>query len=128
MQNKIKYISYKGASLSLAALFVILLLAGACSTTRRLGEDEVLYTGVKKIQINPTGDEKLPSALVDELTEAVNVRPNNPYPLISPYKRTPFPIGLWVYNNWNDSASGIYGWLYKLLVKQPVLVLSLIHI
>ena len=29
------------------------LLAASCSTTRRLGSDEVLYTGVKKILIEP---------------------------------------------------------------------------
>ena len=29
------------------------LLAAACSTTRRLGTDEVLYTGVRKIRIEP---------------------------------------------------------------------------
>ena len=28
-------------------------LLAACSTTRRLGADEVLYTGVKKIRIEP---------------------------------------------------------------------------
>ena len=107
--------------LPLCALCLISIIAVSCSTTRRLGEDEVLYNGMK-IKINPTGDEKIPSALVSQLQQAVNVKPNNPYPLLSPYKRTPFPIGLWVYNNWNDSAGGIYGWLYRQLAKPPVLV------
>ncbi len=107
------------ATFALCVLCVI--LAGACSTTRRLADDEVLYNGMK-IKINPTGDEKLPSALVSDLQQAVNVKPNNPWPLISPYKRDPLPIGLWVYNNWNDSARGVYGWLYRMLAKPPVLV------
>lgn len=105
------------------ALFLILaaMLAG-CSTTRRLGDNEVLYTGVKKIQINPTDNEKLPDALVSEVKEAVNVKPNNPMPFMSPYVRTPFPIGLWVYNNWNPDSKGLKGWLYRNLVSQPVLI------
>lgn len=34
-------------------LLAAVLLLAACSTTRRLGEGEVLYTGVKKIRIEP---------------------------------------------------------------------------
>ncbi|MDO4335667.1 MAG: BamA/TamA family outer membrane protein [Bacteroidales bacterium] len=102
----------------------LLLLAAACSTTRRLDEGDVLYTGVKKITINPTDDEKLPAALVSDLNQAVAVRPNNSIPLLYPYSklRIPFPLGLWVYNNWNDSAGGLKGWLYDRLVSQPVLI------
>ncbi|MDE5850640.1 MAG: BamA/TamA family outer membrane protein [Muribaculaceae bacterium] len=100
---------------------LILMLAAACSTTRRLGEDQTLYNGMS-VKINPTDGEKLPSALVSEITQAVNVKPNNPWPLLSPYRRYPLPYRLWVYNNWNDSAGGLYGWLYKKLAVQPVLV------
>lgn len=107
---------------TLTPIFLLLvMLAAACSTTRRLGEDEVLYNGMS-VKINPTDGEKLPSALVSELTQAVNVKPNNPWPLLSPYKRYPLPYRLWVYNNWNDSAGGLYGWLYKKLAVQPVLI------
>ncbi len=113
---------FRGATFALAALFLSLLLAGACSTTRRLGEDQVLYTGIKKIQINPTGDEKLPDELVSELKQAVNVKPNNALPFITPYIRYPFPYGLWVYNYWSDSLKGVLGWIYRTLVEQPVLI------
>lgn len=122
MQNNRSLRTFRGATLSLATLFVILLLAGACSTTRRLGEDEVLYTGIKKLQINPTGDDKLPSALVSELTTAVDAKPSSALPFITPYKQSPLPYGLWVYNYWNDSAKGVFGWLYRSLVSQPVLI------
>ena len=105
----------------LPLILILFILAVACSTTSRLGEDEILYNGMK-VKINPTGDEKLPDALVSELKQAVNVKPNNPYPIISPYIRTPLPYGLWVYNHWNDSARGIYGWLYRKLVEKPVLI------
>lgn len=106
---------------ALAAATALLMLWG-CSTTRRLAPGEVLYTGVKKVKINPTAGEKLPPAMVAEIKQAVNVKPNNPMPFLSPYMRTPFPIGLWVYNNWNDSARGLKGWLYRKLVAEPVLI------
>ncbi|MDE6742228.1 MAG: BamA/TamA family outer membrane protein, partial [Muribaculaceae bacterium] len=75
-----------------------------------------------KVKINPTGDEKLPDALVSDLKQAVNVKMNNPIPLISPYIPSPIPYGLWVYNYWNDSAKGVYGWFYRQLASPPVLV------
>ena len=120
MLNKHKAGALRGAAGTLAAMALLLMLAAACSTTRRLGEDETLYNGMS-IKINPTDGEKLPAALVTDLQQAVNVKPNNPWPLISPYRRSPFPLGLWVYNNWNDSAGGLYGWAYRKLVSQPVL-------
>ncbi len=122
MQNNRNIRSFKGATVGLVALFVFLMLAGACSTTRRLGEDEVLYTGIKKIQINPTDGEKLPDALVADIKQAVNVKPNNALPFITPYVRYPFPYGLWVYNYWSDSLKGVLGWVYRTLVEQPVLI------
>lgn len=109
---------------ALGMLLTVILIFCACSTTKRLGENEVLYTGVKKIKITPAGDEKIPSGITSAIKEAVNVKPNNPMPFLSPYMRTPFPIGLWVYNNWSDSSKGIKGWLYKKLVAQPVLISS----
>lgn len=99
-----------------------LALLAACSTTRRIPDDETLYTGVSKFDVKPSPGEKLPSEMVAQLKKTIDVKPNNPMPFMSPYVRTPFPIGLWVYNNWNDSARGLKKWLYDKLVSQPVLV------
>ena len=106
---------------ALALALLLLLGSVGCSTTRRLGEGQVLYTGVSKFSVSTPGDSvRLPGDLKGQLEKIINVKPNNP--LISPYVRTPFPIGLWVYNNWNDSAKGLKGWLYRKLVSQPVLI------
>lgn len=104
------------------SLMTLLLLASACSTTKKLTEGETLYTGVKKFNIQPTDNEKLPSEMVSDMKEAINVAPNNPMPFLSPYMRTPFPVGLWVYNNIPDSARGFKGWIYRHFAKEPVLV------
>ncbi len=101
---------------------LLVLMASACSTTRRIPQGETLYTGVKKFDVVPEEGSKLPAGLMENLTTAIDYKPNNPMPFMSPFKRTPFPVGLWVYNNWNDSAKGIKGWLYRKLVAQPRLI------
>lgn len=102
-------------------LSVMLLIAAGCSTTRRLGPDDILYTGVKKIDIQtPDKNQKAAPGLSEAVLSAVNVKPNNC--LYSPYLRYPFPLGLWVYNNWSNPPSGFRHWLYEKLVSEPVLI------
>lgn len=98
---------------------IMILLATSCSTTCRLAEGEVLYTGVKKLAYHQDSV-KLDTDVKDQIFSAINVKPNNP--LYSPYLRTPFPIGLWVYNHWDADSKGIKGWLYKHLVARPVTI------
>lgn len=105
-----------------ALLVAAIAIVTGCSTTGKIPDGEQLYTGVKKVDIKNSGSDELPDAMVTEMKEAVNVAPNNPMPFLSPYHRTPFPVGLWVYNNWSDSSKGLKGWLYNLLVSEPVLI------
>ena len=104
-------------------LIVALLLAMvvvSCSTTRRLSTEDPLYTGVKRVSFESVEGQSLPSDVKSQVKEAVNVAPNNC--LISPSVRYPFPVGLWVYNNWDNNATGVKGWLYEKLVEEPVLL------
>lgn len=103
---------------------VLLLIGAACSTTSRLADDEVLYTGVKKMQITPTAGEKLPDLMVTDLRETVNVKPNGtlPFGLMSPNFWNPWQLGLWVWNAIPDSARGVKGWIYRNFAKEPVLM------
>ena len=106
--------------LRILCVIVAVVAMASCSTTRRLGPDDTLYTGVKKIEIIPAEGEKIDSDIAATIKEAVNVAPNNS--IISPYWRYPFPVGLWVYNNWSNPPSGLKHWLYEKLVEQPVLI------
>lgn len=106
---------------SLIPCFLLAATLWGCSTTRRLPQDEILYTGLKGVKINTPSDERFPSDVRETLTEAVSVKPNNPL-LGSASVRTPFPIGLWVYNNWPNPPSGFRHWIYGKLASQPVLV------
>ena len=104
-----------------AVLLAAAALLAACSTTRRLGADEVLYTGVKKIRIVPDSGVVLSTAAESAVKKPLSVAPNNP--LYSPYLRTPLPIGLWAWNYlYTPKEKGFKYWLYKRLAKQPVLI------
>ena len=76
--------------------FFILLLPfiwAGCDTTSKLGAGEVLYTGVKKMHIDPEEKGvKLSSDAESAVRDALSVKPNNA--LYSPYVRWPFPFGL----------------------------------
>ncbi len=99
---------------------VAALLSSSCSTTRRIPDDEMLYTG-KKMNIEAPVDEKsLPAPIASKLTSSVDVAPNNYWKLLG--WRYPFPLGLWVYNNWPNPPSGLRHWLYEKLARDPVLV------
>lgn len=72
----------------ISLLIVVVCMAVSCSTTKRLGEGEVLYTGVNHINISTTEGEKLNSDLVSEIKGAVDVAPNNPMPFMSPDRKS----------------------------------------
>jgi len=64
------------------AAFLLLILIG-CSTTKRIADDEVLYTGVKKMEIIPDSGVKIADAAASDVRSTLSVAPNNP--LFSPY-------------------------------------------
>lgn len=101
---------------------VALLVAASCSTTRRIPEGEHLYTGLKGIDYVYATDttKRIPDAVVGNIGDMVDVAPNNYWKLMK--WRYPFPLGLWVYNNWSNPPKGLKHWLYEKLVEEPVLV------
>lgn len=117
MAKSIRHIFH---SLLLAATAA--LLTASCSTTKRLAQGEVLYTGVKKMTFTPEVDSmKIPKAVISAAEQPLNVAPNNP--LWSPYWRTGIPTGLWAWNYlYTPRETGFKHWLYKRLAKEPVLI------
>ena len=101
-------------------LWLFAIVVASCSTTSSLIEGEQLYTGVDKFEVTPAKGEKVPDEVDTYLFDVINVKPNNS--LYSPYIRSPFPIGLWVYNHWSPNSKGLKGWLYETLVEQPVVI------
>lgn len=98
-----------------------LLLLGGCSTTRRIPEGEVLYTGVRHLRILPDSGVVVSAAAEDAAREPLTVAPNNP--LYAPWVRTPFPLGLWAWNYcYTPREKGFRYWFYRRLAKEPVLL------
>ena len=98
-----------------------LLLVTACSTTRRIPQGEVLYTGVKHLRVLPDSGVIVSAAAEDAAREPLSVAPNNP--LYAPYLRTPLPIGLWAWNYcYTPREKGFKYWFYRRLAKEPVLL------
>ena len=66
----------KNYTIILSALLTAMMWS--CSTTRRIPNDEILYTGLKGVKVNtPDPKETFPSGVHESLTEAVSVKPNN---------------------------------------------------
>ena len=105
MKSKIRH-----NALLTAATVIMAVILGSCSTTRRIPDDEMLYTGVKKISYNKPDSVKLPAGLTEAIYDAVDVPPNNYWKLF--HWRYPFPLGLWAYNNWPNPEKGLRHKLY----------------
>lgn len=101
------------------SLISILLVLGGCSNTRFLAEDELLYTGQKKVTVS-NEPEDMPSATKRQLMQSgSSQKPNN-----SIYNRRILPpVGLWTYNHWKKEERNSFGnWLYNTLSAPPVLI------
>lgn len=98
---------------------ILLLLLAACSNTRFLAEDQLLYTGQKKPQISMM-PEDINSAVTKELLRAgSDQKPNN-----SIFNRRVLPpVGLWVYNYWkHEEQKKVGNWFHNVLSAPPVLI------
>lgn len=92
----------------------------SCSTTRRIPSDEILYTGIKKIEVAKSDSMRISDGITSQIKQAVNVAPNNYIKMLN--WRYPFPLGLWAYNNWPNPPKGLKHWLYEKFAEEPVLV------
>ncbi len=107
---------------------LVALLVVSCSTTKRLADDQTLYTGVHKMRIEmaPDADSaarhaKVPASVKTAVRQPLSVKPNNP--LFSPWVRTPLPVGLWAYNSlYTDKKKGFRAWMYRTFAKQPIIL------
>lgn len=100
----------------------LIIIASACSTTKRIPADEQLYIGLKGVDYAYSSDTsyRVPDELAEQIRSSVNVPPNNYWKLVGWHY--PFPLGLWVYNNWPNPEKGFKHWIFEKLAATPVLV------
>lgn len=101
--------------------FLCLYLLAACSTTKNLPDNEVLYTGIEKIEVTDEDKSKAGDEALGEVEAALAYPPNNAL-LGSSSIRVPFPFGLWVYNAFVNKKGKIGRWIFKKLAAKPVYI------
>ena len=99
----------------------LLFLLAACSTTKNLPEGEILYTGIKQIEVAQPDESKEGEEALAEINAALAYPPNNAL-LGSSSIRLPFPFGLWMYNAFVNKKGKIGKWIFKKLAAKPVFI------
>lgn len=100
---------------------VCVILFTACSTTKNLPEDETLYTGIKKMVVENEDKSDAGEATMVEVEAALAYPPNNAL-LGSSSIRTPFPIKLWIYNDFVNSKTKFGKWIFNHFAATPVYI------
>lgn len=101
----------------LSAVYVLLM--AACSNTRFLADDQLLYTGRNKISVTVKEGDGNPKSALALANSVTYVKPNN---ALSAGRRNSLPLGLWTYNYRKPKAGKSPKWLYRTLAKPPVLI------
>jgi hypothetical protein len=105
--------------LSFAAL-VILLLSG-CSTTNGIPDGEQLYTGMKGTQYENYQRNDHFTAVKEEMDIVLLTKPNASL-LGSGSIRSPFPVGLWIWNAFASDTTAFGHWMTRAFGSTPVLM------
>jgi outer membrane protein assembly factor BamA len=93
----------------------------ACSSISNLPEDEVLYTGMKKIMYTDKSKNDAFISTQAEIEAALACKPNSALLGSSSY-RFPFPFRLWIYNSLVNTQSSLGKWILNSFGTEPVLM------
>lgn len=113
-------LKYSKTFMPIVSLCLLLFLA-SCSTTKNLPEGEVLYTGIKKIEVTREDETNAGEDALAEVEATLDYPPNNAL-LGSSSIRVPFPFGLWVYNAFVNKEGKLGKWIFEKLAAKPVFI------
>lgn len=102
---------------------ILCVFFASCSTTKHLPEGEILYTGIKKIEVTDQDMTKAGENALSEVEAALEYPPNNAL-LGSSSLRAPFPFGLWMYNAFVNKKGKLNHWIFNKLAAKPVFITS----
>ena len=111
-----------------ASLWMTLLCClafASCSTTKKLPEGEILYTGIDNLEVVHKDETPAGVLALTEVEAALAYPPNNAI-FGSSSMRWPLPIGLWVYNDFvkYQDKRGVGRWIFDHMGTTPVLMSS----
>lgn len=99
------------------------LLLTSCYPTKFVSEGQQLYSGQKSLKVDNQGSGSTYEAAMEEIEAALAKAPNGALLGSSSVKaKTPFPVGLWIYNAYMDSEKGLGKWLFKRFASTPVYI------
>ncbi len=100
---------------------LLICLLAACSTTKHIPDDDQLFVGLSNITYENYEKNQHFLDTQEEIEVALATAPNGAL-FGSSYYRSPFPIGLWVWNATTGSHGVLKKWLNKTFGKEPVLM------
>ena len=109
--------------IELFAFMAFLFILVACSTTSAIPEGEYLYTGMESTKYSNYKENQHFNDVKEELDLVLATKPNAAW-LGSPSVRSPFPIGLWIWNAFSQDTTGLSRWLVRAFGSSPVLMSS----
>lgn len=107
-------------SICIAILMVGLL--AACSTTKHLPADEVLYTGLKKTAVLHADKTDVGNEALEEVKAALACAPNGALLGSSSVRIPLFHYKLWLYNRYVNSTSRFGKWIFNKFASNPVYI------
>ncbi len=96
-------------------------LFAACSTTRNIPEGDQLFTGLETTQYHTTEKSQHYTAIQEEIDAALATAPNGAL-FGSSSVRSPFQVGLWVWNAFANDSTAFGRWMLKSFGSSPVLM------
>lgn len=125
MTKRNKYIRTTGGKgvIELFAFMAFLFILAACSTTSAIPDGEHLYTGMEPTKYSNYKENQHFNDVKEELDLVLATKPNAAW-LGSPSVRSPFPIGLWIWNAFSQDTTGLSRWLVRAFGSSPVLMSS----
>lgn len=95
----------------------------ACSTTSAIPDGEYLYTGMDETKYDNYQPNKHFNDVKEELDLVLATKPNAAW-FGSPSVRSPFPVGLWIWNAFSQDTTRLSRWLVRAFGSAPVLMSS----
>ena len=121
-KNDIRSIGWKDI-IGLLSSLVFLFVLAACSTTSAIPDGEQLYTGMKSTKYSNYQSNKHFYDVKEELDVVLATKPNAAW-LGSPSMRSPFPVGLWIWNAFSQDTTRFSRWMVRAFGSSPVLMSS----
>lgn len=105
----------------IAILLISAVVITSCSTTSAIPDGEQLYTGMKSTKYENYEKNDHFITTQEELEYVLATKPNAALFGSSTY-RSPFPIGLWIWNAFSNDSTAFSRWITRAFGTKPVLM------